>query len=233
LAADRTAAALASIAKDRDARFNDVKRFAVTALSQLRGPDVTRDLLALIQSDKTPSYLYETAVEVLVTRRDPAGLSHLAAALDIQHDYVKGHKPRAVGVIALSIAAMAGKEMNAASRASATEALLLHLKAPETKASDLVGVIKALGTIGGGAELADLRSFLLAYRADPAFSTQVAAVSATIDVLLTNGGAEDREIVSYVAGDARTQPGIAEYAERALEQTAAGLRAQRGQERDE
>ena len=67
--------------------------------------------------------------------------------------------------------------------------------------------------------MSPLRRFLLTYRADPAFSTQVAAVGATIDALLNSGGVAERELVAFVAEDSRTQPGVAEYAAQALRQT--------------
>ncbi len=214
--ASGTAAALASIARDRDARFNDVKKFAVTALSQLKGGDVTRDLLTLIQNDKTPPYLLQTAAQVLVDRKDPEGLPYLVEALSVRHDYVKGTKPRAVGIAALAIAAMDPAGIDASLRGKAVEGLIAQLTSPSTAVGDLVHLVRALGRIGAGAERSTLSSFLLVYRADPAFATQIDAVAATIDVLLSTGGTAEREIVSYVAEDPLSQPSVAEYASRAL-----------------
>lgn len=214
-----TVAALTSIARDRDARFNDVKNFAVQALATLPGGEVTRDLLALINNDRTPPKLYDKAVEVLVKRKDPAGLPFLTEALAVRHDYITDSKPRAVGVIARVIAAMGDAEVDASARGSAVDALLYHMRSPETTIGDLSEVIKALGAIGGGAGLPAIRQFLVAYRADPAFSNKISAASAAIDVLLRHGGARDREAVSFVAEDPRTEQGIAEYAQRALLQT--------------
>ena len=214
-----TVAALASIARDRDARFNDVKNFAVSALASLPGGEVTRDLLALIFNERTPPKLYDKAVEVLVARKDPAGLPFLTEALAVRHDYIAGTKPRGVGVIARVISAMGDATVDPAARGAALEALLMHMQSPETSLSDLADVIKALGAIGGGAELGPVRQFLVAYRADPAFSNQIGAASAAIDVLLRKGGARERELVSFVAEDPRTEQDIAEYAQRALVQT--------------
>ncbi len=211
-----TAAALASIARDRDARFGEVKKFAVTALSQLKGGDVTRDLLTLIQNDKTPPYLLQTAAEVLVERKDSEGLPFLVDALKVRHDYVQGTEPRAVGVVARAIGALDPAGMDATLRGQAAEGLLAHLVAPETAAGDLVHLVRALGRLDVGTELGSLSSFLLVYRADPAFATQIDAVSATIDVLLASGETSHRETVSFVAEDVLTQPSVAEYARRAL-----------------
>jgi outer membrane protein assembly factor BamB len=214
-----TVAALTSIARDRDARFNDVKNFAVAALATLPGGEVTRDLLALINNERTPPKLYDKAVEVLVQRKDPAGLPFLTEALSVRHDFITDAKPRAVGVVARVIAAMGDAQVDATARGSAVEALLYHMQSPETSLGDLAEVIKALGAIGGGDALPAIRQFLVAYRADPSFSNQIAAASAAIDVLLRDGGARDREVVAFVAEDPRTEQGIAEYAQRALLQT--------------
>jgi hypothetical protein len=215
-----TAAALASIARDRDARFNEVKKFAVTALSQLKGGDVTKDLLVLIQNPKTPAYLVQTAGQVLVDRKDPKGLPHLVEALEVRHDFVEGTKPMAVGVVAEALAVLDSKTMPAKQRKKAVEGLLAQLRDPQTPIADLVHLVHALGALGTKGELAELASFLLVYRADPSFATHVDAVSATIDVLLRDGGMGERELVSFVANDARTQSGVAEYARRALLQKA-------------
>lgn len=214
-----TVEALASIARDRDARFNDVKRFAITALATLPGGEVTRDLIALIQNERTSQKLYEKTVEVLVARRDPGGLPHLVEALSVDYDFIEDTRPRAVGVMAQAIAAMDPAALDQAARATALEALLTHLHTPETPASDLAHVIRALGVVGGGAEQAPLSTFLLAYRADPAFASQTDALAAAVDVLLGQGGAAERELVAFVAGDARTQASVAEYATTALAQT--------------
>lgn len=211
-----TAAALAAIARDRDARFNDVKKFAVTALSQLHGGEVSRDLLVLIENDKTPPYLVQTAADVLVERKDPTGLPYLLEALKVHYDYVEGIKPRAAGIIARAIAAMDPAAIPPKLRMQVAEALIAHLLAPSTAVGDLVHIVRAIGVVGADSEMSTLTSFLLVYRADPAFATQIDAVSATIDALLNHGGAVEREIVAFVAADSASQGGVAEYAKRAL-----------------
>lgn len=213
-----TVEALTSIARDRDARFNDVKRFAIMALATLPGPEVTRDLIALIQNERTPQKLYEKTVEVLVQRRDASGLPHLLEALSVEYDFIEGTRPRAVGVMAQAIGVLDPAGIEPAARKAAFEALLTHLHTPETPASDLAHLVRALGVVGGGAELAPLSSFLLAYRADPAFASQADALAAAIDVLL-RGGAAERELVAFVASNPRTQSSVAEYATTALAQT--------------
>jgi outer membrane protein assembly factor BamB len=215
-----TVTTLASIARDPDARFNEIKRFAVAALAALPGADVTRDLLDLIQNERTPKQLYDKAVEVLIERKEPAGLVHLLTVLQLPYDYIAGSRPRGVGVVAQAVGALgASSTLDPAQRGAAIEALLANLNAPETPASDLALVIKALGAMGGGVEIAPLRDFVLAYHADPAFSSQIAPMSAAIDILLGQGGTPERALVAFVADDPRSQASIAEHARRALEQS--------------
>jgi outer membrane protein assembly factor BamB len=215
-----TMSALMSIARDRDARFNAVKRFAVAALEKLQGGGVSGDLLTLIQDPRTPPNIYEKAVEVFVARKDPGGLSQMVEALTVQHDYIADTRPRAVGVIARAMANLGGMELDPALRGRAVTGLIDALWSPETPLSDLVEVVRALGALGGGAEIQPLRRFFILYRADAEFASQSGALAAAIDVLLERGGAAERELVAWAAGEPRTQEPVAAYGRRALEQTA-------------
>ncbi|MBL4634967.1 MAG: PQQ-binding-like beta-propeller repeat protein [Kofleriaceae bacterium] len=216
-----TAAALASIARDRDARFNDIKKFAVTALSQLKGSGVTKDLLTLIQNDKTPPYLLKTTGDVLIERKDASGLIHLVTALQSGNDYVEGSKARAVGIIAQAMAGIDPNGIDAGLRGQAVDALLAHLHDPVTTMVDLPHIVNAIGRFSAekttsGQALQALQSFLLIYRSDPGFGTQISAISAIVDILLAHGGAKERAIVSFVAEDPATLPTVAAYAQSAL-----------------
>ena len=95
--------------------------------------------------------------------------------------------------------------------------LVDHLFDPKTEPAVGLELIVALGRVGLPEALAPLRTYLLTYRADPAFARQMAAVGATIDALVAGGGAAERAVVAFVASDAATEPGIAEYATRALQ----------------
>jgi outer membrane protein assembly factor BamB len=217
-----TAKALVSIARDRDARFLDVKLFALAALGNMTGGDVAADLLALVQDGKTPPKVYDKAVQVLVARKDVAGLPAMVKALAVEHNYITGTAPKGVGVVAQAVAAMGDLSKNdkvdASTRGALVEGLVAHLFDPQTPAPELTPIVKALGASRLPGSLSPLRRFLLTYRADPTFSTQVAAVGATIDALLNSGGVAERELVAFVAEDTRTQAGVAEYAAQALRQ---------------
>src|SRR6185503_11281352 len=135
---------------------------------------------------------------------------------------LEGTKPRAVGALARAIASLGKKELDPQQRGRAVAALIAHLEAPETATTDLESIVAALGAIGAGAEVAPVRGFLLMYRADPSYSNQVGAIGTAIDVLLAGGGLAERELVSYVSEDARSQGSVRDYAARALMQTAPG-----------
>lgn len=213
-----TAAALASIARDRDARFNKIKTYAVEALSQLKGGDVSKDLLTLIQNPKTPPYLLQTAADVLVSRKDASGLVHLVAALKLRDNYVDGSKARAVGIVARAISALDPEGIDPRVRGEAIFELLAHMNSPQTALADLVHIVGALRQLGTGTALKPMTSFLLVYRTDPAFATQSEALSVIIDLLLAKGGAKERATVSFVAEDPATLGSIANYAKKALVQ---------------
>lgn len=210
-----TAAALASIANDRDARFNDVKKFAVTALSELKGGEVSRDLLALIQNKKTPPYLRETATDVLVKRKDVNGLLYLLPSLESKYNYVTGAKPSGIGAIARAIVAFEGKEVDEALRVRAVKGLGEHLFDPSTATGNLVYLAKALGTLGKEADFAILRSFLLTYRADPDFAASD-SLSAIMNILFATGAASERELLTFLIDAPNTLPILANHAQKLL-----------------
>jgi hypothetical protein len=211
-----TADALAAIARDRDARFTDVKKFAIAELAALRGGGSTRELVALITDERTQANLFDGAVESLVKRRDPAGLADLVGALAVPYDHLTGQKARAVGGLARAVGALAGLQLDPAERSRAVDALRAKLEAPEVPAEDLADVVRALGALGGEEERQAIATFLLIYRADPGFCGQPGAVGAAIDVLIEKGGMKERELVAFVAADRRSEAEVASYADRAL-----------------
>lgn len=210
-----TVAALISIARDRDARFADVKELALSALASLPGAEVTAEIIAIIQDPRTPPKLRDTAVEVLVARKDATALDAYAEALAVPHDYLTGSQPVAVAELARAIAGLGGAGIDAAARKRAVDALVLQLESPETDGPELVEIVKALAAIGDGAEVAPLRRMLMAYRADPLFAGDPKLVGAVIAALVARGGS-GREWVAFVAEDPRSLDAVAAAARAAL-----------------
>jgi outer membrane protein assembly factor BamB len=203
-----TVAALVSIARDRDARFDEIKQFAVASLAKLGGPGVAKDLLSIVQDPRTPIKLRDSVVELLVARKDVEGLPVLIAALEPRFDFIAGSEPTAVSAIARAIGATGEQNLSAELRSRAVEQLAGHLSDPSTSAVDRLEVIRAMTRMGQGAERAHLRRELLLYRADASFAGEPLLIQAIVAGLAA-GGAEDRETLRYVANDARTQSSIA------------------------
>jgi hypothetical protein len=210
-----TVQALVAIARDRDARFGAIKQLAVATLAKLEGAEVTRDLLAIVQDPRTPIKLRDSVVELLVGRKDPAGLPALLTGLEPRYDYIAGTEPVAAGVIGRAIGALADREIADADRARALKALQLQADDPATPTTDRVELVRAAIAIGKGAERPWLRSQLVLERADPGFAREASLVEA-MAMALAAGGVEDRETLRYVAGDARTAPAVATAARAAL-----------------
>ena len=206
-----TVSALSAILVDKDTRFGAVKLFAVASLGKLPGVAASEALLKVIMDESTPAPVYNKAAEMLVARKDADVLPALAKALDVQYDFITGAKPRAIDVLARAIGAI-GKPEGAA-------ALIPHLESPATPPGALRDIADALGKCGSKDAIPALRSFLLVYRADPTYAADGGPLVAVIEALLALGGGAERELVQFVAFDARTQTGVAEYAKYALQQT--------------
>jgi len=208
-------AALVAIARDRDARFDEIKQYAVASLAALEGPDVAKDLLAIVQDARTPLKLRENVVELLVGRKDPAGLPALIAALEPRYDFIAGSQPAAIAAVARAIGALGDRELSASQRSQAVAALAAQADDPATPAGDRLELTRAMVAVGQGAERAGLRHQLLMYRADPAFAGEKDLL-AVIATAVAAGGAEDREALRYVAEDPRTQGAVADAVKAAL-----------------
>ncbi|HEY6037102.1 MAG TPA: PQQ-binding-like beta-propeller repeat protein, partial [Kofleriaceae bacterium] len=161
-----TVAALVSIARDHDARFDRVKELAVQALAKLPGGEVTQELLGVLADPRAPQHLKDVVVDLLVTRKDPASLSVLTAQLAAHDDFLLQTQPLALGPVAKAIAGLGGAKLDPAAVTAALAALESHLDAPTTQVADLVFVIDAMAAIGGGKERPALGSHLLLYHAD-------------------------------------------------------------------
>jgi hypothetical protein len=210
-----TVQALVAIARDRDARFDEIKQFAVSTLAKLEGEDVAKDLLTIVQDGRTPAKLRESVIELLVARKDPKGLPALLLALEPRYDFITGSEPAAVGVIARAIGALGDRDVPDGDRARAVKALAAQADDPATPASDRVDLVRAMIAIGKGSERAWLRTQLVLERADPAFAREEKLVEAMVTALAA-GGPEDRETLRYVATDARSAASVAQAARDAL-----------------
>jgi outer membrane protein assembly factor BamB len=203
-----TVAALVSIARDHDARFDRVKELAVEALAKLPGGDVTQQLLELLADPRAPDKLKDDVVDLLVARKDPASLPVLTAQLGAHADFIAKTDVVALGPVAKAIAGLGGAKLPPDAVAGAVAALQSHLDAPSTQVPDLVVVIDAMAAIGGGTERAALASHFLLYHADAELGDDASWGKAIVRALEDHGGPAERELLRYAAADPRTRPGL-------------------------
>lgn len=201
-------AALVTIARDRDARFDRVKELAVMALAKLPGPEVTSELLAVLADDRASQKLKDTVVDMLVQRKDPASLAVLTSQLAVKTDYLAGTQPDALGPVAKAISGLASIALDPKQVAPALVALQAHLDAPTTSSPELVQVIGAMAAIGGGAERPALTSHLLLYHADDDLGSDAGWQKAIVTALASKPGPVERVVLQYVASDPRTTSGL-------------------------
>jgi outer membrane protein assembly factor BamB len=207
-----TAAALVSIARDRDSRFERVKELAVGALAKLPGAEVTAELLAILADDRAKVQLKDTVAELLVKRRDPAGLPVLVEQLAVHDNVIAKTQTAALGAIAKAIGGLAGTQLPKENIETALVALGAHLEAPSTGTADLVHVVAAMASLGGDAGGADkpaLISHLLLYHADDDRGSDAAWQKALVTALHVKATSASREALRYVAQDPRTIPSLA------------------------
>ncbi len=206
-----TVAALVSIARDRDARFDRVKELAVNALAKLPGAEVTSQLLAVLADNRAPQKLKDTVVDLLVARRDPGSLPVLTTQLAVHTDYLAQTEPEALGPVAKAIAGLEGLTLDPKMVAAALVALQSHLDAPSTPTPDLVQVIGAMAALGSGVPTARLAlgSHLLLYHADDDLGADASWQKAIAIALEQKGGPEERELLRQVAADPRTRATLA------------------------
>lgn len=203
-----TTAALVTIARDRDARFDRVKELAVGALAKVPGSAVTSELLAILEDARAPQRLKDTVVDLLVARQDPASLAVLTQQLAVKTDYLAGTQPDALAPVAKAIAGLAGTDLDRKQVALTLVALQEHLDAPTTSSPELTNVIAAMVAIGGGAERPALASHLLLYHADEDRGADATWQKAIVEGLARKASPRDRVVLRYVAQDARSNPGL-------------------------
>ncbi|MBK7072388.1 MAG: PQQ-binding-like beta-propeller repeat protein [Myxococcales bacterium] len=214
--APSTVTALATIARDRDARFEAIKQYAVATMAKLEGADVTRDLVALVVDPRTPIKLHDTVADLLVARKDPTGLPALIDALAVRPDFLTNTQPVGLIEVGRAIGALGGVSLPEAEQARAMAALELQAFDPATAAPARLELVRALIAIGHGRERARLKAELVQYRADPGFAAEADLVVA-MTAAVAAGGPEDREVVRWIAADARSHPAVAAAAQAALQ----------------
>src|SRR5262249_41626197 len=95
-------------------------------------------------------------------------------------------------------------------------ALAQQLEDPATAREAIPALADALADTHAKEAGPALRAYLMLYRADPGYAGEPGELEAVMGALVRLGTPAEREVVSFVAGDARTVPAVAEAARRAL-----------------
>jgi outer membrane protein assembly factor BamB/HEAT repeat protein len=199
---------LKEVIAEPDLQFQDAKIFAVTQLVKVRGAEISKILLRLVNAPKTPVNVRRVAGDVLVKRATQASLPIFLAALNIRYDFLKGAAPKGVGIVAKALARIGSKR--------AVPALLAHLQEPLTPFSALEEIVLALIRIGDKRIVWPFSQFLLTYRSEPAFVPQINILTTIAKSLIKMGGRTERQMLTFVAEDHHTLPQLRQYLRREL-----------------
>jgi len=194
---------LKKIVFDPDRRLSVAKLFALTQLRNLKGTEVTKILLHILSDRKLPLSVRLKAEQVLVERVSPESVPLLLAVLQHHFDYVTGLRAMAVGPVALALGKM--------KVVKAVRALSQHLIDASTPLSTVRRIVTAMAKIGGRSVVDVFRQFLLDYRSDAAFGRSLDVLFRVVDVLATQGGVAERQLLAFVAEDPYSLPQLRNY----------------------
>ncbi|MFI5306748.1 MAG: hypothetical protein ACHQ53_05315 [Polyangiales bacterium] len=219
---------LMTAAQDTDARLVPARMLAVKELARLSQAEATEDLIELCDSDKLSPAVRENACVELKHRS--IGVEHLLKALERHAAYLEGTTSPPVGALAKAAASLKEKR--------AVGPLLGHLKDPNTRASDLLPLVKSLGELGDPAATEPLEDFLRLYHADPLDEHVLRALEATPEVLVKLSGPVVQPVLEAVTYDELGAYTVRQKARAALDglaaqQAAAEKKEEAGQQAQE
>ncbi len=212
--------ALTEVIWDPDRRFGAVKLFCVEQLAQLKGGSVAEDLVKIVTHEGIDPAVYKRAGEMIVSRHDRASVPLYLETLKSHYNFVEGTRAKAVDIMARALGDLKAQE--------AVRPLLLHLADHENTVAAVAEVARALIAIGDQAAVEPFRDFLLTYRCDPSFSRAPEALNLVAEGLLKMGGENERQLLSFVEGDANTLPSLRTYLAEALKQAKPGVKKKSG-----
>lgn len=169
-----------------------IQKLLLREMAILEDPMVTKALIDLASSVRTPPLLLEEARKALAARRN--GVDHMLAALGKHYDFLADVlRPPPVGPIADALAALQEKR--------AAPLLARHLNDPADTLDDAQRTAAALVHLADKSELAALTTFFAHYRGVAEDEPLVAAVASTAQALVKLGG---EATVAHAATDPLT-----------------------------
>ncbi len=203
--------ALTEVIWDPDRRFQSVKLFCIEELAHLKGTKVAKDLVNIITHEGIDPEVYKRAGEVLVQRREKSAIPLYLATLKSHYNFFRGTRAKAVDVLARALGELRAPD--------AVSPLLLHFADHETPIYTLEQIVRALISIGDKTILEPFRDFLLTYRCEPMFQEEPATLNLISEALLTLGGENERQLLTFVENDPHTIGTLKTYLGEVLRQS--------------
>jgi outer membrane protein assembly factor BamB len=204
--------ALFRMALDPDNRLVAARVYAIEQLARMPDPEVTRDLLDLYTDPTLAPYLRKRILRALRERK--SGSNYLIDALLERYDFVAGTETPPLSAIVPAVVALGERR--------ALPHLLRHLGDHETPAAELPAVVEGIAALGDRKAAAALLSFVRLYRADSSFRGAVAPLLLAARGVLRHGGEAGRELLSRIAGQRGTLPGLSAGIRKLLEKERQG-----------
>lgn len=190
--------ALSEVVFDPDNRLLSARAYALTQLSRLPDPTITRDLLRLVDDPNVPAGLKSRVRAVLPKRT--TGRAFVLEALARRYDFLAGDKPPPLDVVLPALVTQREE--------AALEHLVAHMQHHATPAFTLPALVRGVAELGGASALPALRSFLVRHRAASAFGSQRGSESPEGQALaeaargiFVYGGVEGRRRLRALAKD--------------------------------
>ena len=185
--------------RDNDAQLVTAQRLFLRELAANTDESATKVLVDLASAPQTPPVLLADARAALATRQN--GASYMEDALKKHYSFLKDVlRAPPVGPMAQALAGM---------KDSAAAPLLVdHLFQPADTDDDVLQTAKSLAIIGGPAQLAPLKEFLMMYHASAETDAMKGAVVSVGDSILRFGGKDGRTMVDRVIADPATVPEV-------------------------
>lgn len=172
-----------------EAEHATIQKLLLRELAALSDESVTKALIDLASSERTPPMLLDEARKLLAARRN--GVTHMLAALERHYDYLADVlRPPPVGPLADALAAM--------NEPRAAPLLAVHLNDPVSTPDDLQRASVALVQLAGKGEHDRLATFFAHYRGMAEGEAVTSAVVAAAQALVKVGGTK---LVAAAADD--------------------------------
>ena len=177
-----------------------MQRELLRELKDRRDEDITKSLIDVASSPKTPRALVADVRQALAARR--TGTRHMLEALSRHYDFLQGEDPPPLGPLAEALAAMG--------EVQAAPLLADHLLDPANPSTEVERVAFALVFLATERELPQLETFFALHRATADDDALVTAVAHVARAIVAVGGAEGRAFVAKGIADPTTLPAVRE-----------------------